>query len=399
MGLADVPAGGWNPASGPGNWSSVPRGAPSLSDLQWPPSQDPADLIPFLTRWLNAPPAPPPRPSGDTLASVFNPLLSSRGVLGSTAPNLSQAGYSSFDPAAQDGGTRPASLMIPASLSGGQSLAGTLQPQDYDGSGYGNAAGPAPPWPPIGSPDNTYDASPQSADVKASNYSPPSTQNTINIQGQTSQPNPEDTADFTNALLDAVDPETGLSGRDSVRAWGPLGAFAGDTYRALLDKPARDIYDFVKHPETIPWALDSVLPGFSAPVGASAKIVGGIEDLLAGLKPTQPAVADVVASQAAQVFEGIYEFVSRYGLKYVGQSGNIPRRIQQHIASGFLDVKDLHTLLTKEVLGGKIARELAEQFRIDALGGIDPISGIKVLANKINPIGAAREYLLPPGYR
>jgi hypothetical protein len=93
MSLPDVLAGGWNPVPGPGSWSSAAGGAPSLSDLSWPPSQNPADLITYLVRWLNAPPVAPPRPSGDTLASIFNPLLSSGGVAGAIAPGLSQAGY------------------------------------------------------------------------------------------------------------------------------------------------------------------------------------------------------------------------------------------------------------------------------------------------------------------
>ncbi len=93
MSLPDVLAGGWNPVPGSGSWSSAAGGAPSLSDLSWPPSQNPADLITYLVRWLNAPPVAPPRPSGDTLASIFNPLLSSGGVAGAIAPGLSQAGY------------------------------------------------------------------------------------------------------------------------------------------------------------------------------------------------------------------------------------------------------------------------------------------------------------------
>jgi hypothetical protein len=97
MGPANVLAGGWNPAPVLGSGSSTPPRAPTLSDLSWPPSQDPADLIPYLVRWLNAPPAAPPRPSGASLASIFNPLLSSGGVLGATAPGLSQAPYLATD--------------------------------------------------------------------------------------------------------------------------------------------------------------------------------------------------------------------------------------------------------------------------------------------------------------
>jgi hypothetical protein len=44
------------------------------------------------------------------------------------------------------------------------------------------------------------------------------------------------------------------------------------------------------------------------------------------------------------------------------------------------------------VSGGKIAREIAEQHKIDELGGI------KALGNARNPIGRRRFGLMPEGY-
>lgn len=87
--------------------------------------------------------------------------------------------------------------------------------------------------------------------------------------------------------------------------------------------------------------------------------------------------------------EGIYEFTAASGKTYVGQSGDIAARIDQHLASGKLLQKDLSTLRTTEVLGGKTAREVAEQLRINQLGGIENLENIR------NPIGPARQYLLP----
>lgn len=94
----------------------------------------------------------------------------------------------------------------------------------------------------------------------------------------------------------------------------------------------------------------------------------------------------------ATATEGIYQFTAASGKTYVGQSVNIPTRLAQHIASGKL-IKGT-PVKTYEVLGGKTAREIAEQMRIKALGGIHQ-KGIKVLENYRNPIGKAREYLLP----
>ena len=94
------------------------------------------------------------------------------------------------------------------------------------------------------------------------------------------------------------------------------------------------------------------------------------------------------AKAADDVVEGIYEFVSSNGKVYVGQSSNIPARIKQHLASGKLLPEALDTVTSKTVLGGKTAREIAEQLRIRDLGGI------KNLRNERNPIGKARKYLL-----
>ncbi len=93
------------------------------------------------------------------------------------------------------------------------------------------------------------------------------------------------------------------------------------------------------------------------------------------------------AKGGTQAVEGIYEFTAALGKTYVGQSGNIAARLEQHKASGKLLPGT--SVRTTEVLGGKTAREIAEQLRINSLGGI------KYLENIRNPIGPARQYLLP----
>ncbi|MBP9760765.1 MAG: DNRLRE domain-containing protein [Candidatus Magasanikbacteria bacterium] len=87
--------------------------------------------------------------------------------------------------------------------------------------------------------------------------------------------------------------------------------------------------------------------------------------------------------------EGIYQFTTKDGLDYVGQSQDITKRLQQHMKSGKLDANDLLQVKVKEVPGGKTQREIAEQMRINELGGIDKLS------NKVNPIGPNRQQLLP----
>lgn len=93
-------------------------------------------------------------------------------------------------------------------------------------------------------------------------------------------------------------------------------------------------------------------------------------------------------SRGAAIEQGIYEFAAVSGKTYVGQSGNISQRLLQHVRSGKLAAADMTSVSRTEVLGGKTAREIAEQRRINQLGGIIN------LENKVNPIGAARQHLL-----
>ncbi|MDA8139174.1 MAG: hypothetical protein M0036_11035, partial [Desulfobacteraceae bacterium] len=92
---------------------------------------------------------------------------------------------------------------------------------------------------------------------------------------------------------------------------------------------------------------------------------------------------------AGKRIEGIYEFVASSGKKYVGQSDDILRRLSQHIRSGKLKPSELENVKMTEVLGGKTAREVHEQLRINDLGTI------RVLENVRNPIGPLRQYLMP----
>jgi RHS repeat-associated protein len=104
--------------------------------------------------------------------------------------------------------------------------------------------------------------------------------------------------------------------------------------------------------------------------------------------PTSIALASGGRAAAKLAEEGIYEFTATSGRTYVGQSGNISRRITQHVRSGKLAAEEAGNVRRTEVLGGKTAREIAEQHRINELGGIQN------LENKVNPIGPSRQHLI-----
>ena len=92
--------------------------------------------------------------------------------------------------------------------------------------------------------------------------------------------------------------------------------------------------------------------------------------------------------------EGRYEFPDQAaGNKpYVGQSGNIPRRLSQHERAGRYKPG---TATITEVPGGKTAREISEHQRIRKLTGGVPARQSGAVSNKVDPIGPSRRYLFP----
>jgi len=88
--------------------------------------------------------------------------------------------------------------------------------------------------------------------------------------------------------------------------------------------------------------------------------------------------------------QGIYEFkdAANPGRTYVGQSGNIAKRLGQHSKAGRLAPGT--RVKTTKVGGGKLFREVAEQGRINKLGGTRNIPGSRT-SNKRNPVSKRRQ--------
>ncbi len=105
------------------------------------------------------------------------------------------------------------------------------------------------------------------------------------------------------------------------------------------------------------------------------------------------AVAADALAEANKPKEGRYEFPDQAAgsTPYVGQSGNIPRRLRQHENAGRLTPG---TEETTEVVGGKTAREIAEHRRIQEMTGGVPASKSDKVSNKVDPIGPNRTHLL-----
>lgn len=75
------------------------------------------------------------------------------------------------------------------------------------------------------------------------------------------------------------------------------------------------------------------------------------------------------------------------------QSGVLGARLATHAAQGRFGKEAVDAAERYSVRGGKTAREVAEQLKIDELR----TAGVPIL-NVRNPIGKARIHLMPPGY-
>ncbi len=99
------------------------------------------------------------------------------------------------------------------------------------------------------------------------------------------------------------------------------------------------------------------------------------------------------AKDREKITEGIYEFIDNdTGLPYVGQSGDIAKRLKQHEKAG--KIKPGSPVQVTEVKGGRVQREVAEHKRIRELTLNERAKDSNRVANKRDPIGPKREHLL-----
>ena len=104
--------------------------------------------------------------------------------------------------------------------------------------------------------------------------------------------------------------------------------------------------------------------------------------------PSTTLVTPVVATNTATIESGNYVVSTPRG-EYVGQSGNISNRLDQHVASGKFTQAEVAAAQRISVPGSKLDREIAEQLLIDSKGGVPN------LVNVVNPIGPKRFGVMP----
>lgn len=108
------------------------------------------------------------------------------------------------------------------------------------------------------------------------------------------------------------------------------------------------------------------------------------------------AADDIITSKPVK--EGIYEFMDTSGKKYVGQSNDIPRRLQEHVDSGKLD-PNANVDFTPMPGSDQTQREIAEHRRLQELvpEGMHPKDPNSGVSNRKWPIGPRRQDLLNGG--
>ncbi|MEO1333707.1 MAG: RHS repeat-associated core domain-containing protein, partial [Myxococcota bacterium] len=144
-----------------------------------------------------------------------------------------------------------------------------------------------------------------------------------------------------------------------------------------------------------------------AAYNAVAKVGGGLGELYgsggeSGWLRTAEGAVDIATTVAGTKVpkatsvrpnRGIYEFADQTagGKRYVGQSGNMNKRLKTHERSGRLKPgSETRT----GVEGGKTAREVAEHKRIQEITGGEPARQSDAVSNKVDPIGPNRQDLL-----
>lgn len=87
---------------------------------------------------------------------------------------------------------------------------------------------------------------------------------------------------------------------------------------------------------------------------------------------------------------GVYEITTKSGKKYIGQSKDVGKRLNDYSKSAKFKGDEIVDVKVTEVKGEKVDREVFEQRQINSATNGDGSRSDKVL-NERNPIGANRQ--------
>jgi RHS repeat-associated protein len=164
-----------------------------------------------------------------------------------------------------------------------------------------------------------------------------------------------------------------------------------------------DLYELATNPSwTNAGALGADIVGAAVPfaTGLGVAFRAGTKgaEVIRGADKVTDAGRAVHGNSAARGVPraGRYEFPDQAagGKPYVGQSGNIPRRLEQHERAGRYSPA-AGPATTTAVPGGRTAREISEHQRIQEITGGVPARQSGAVSNEVDPIGPKRRHLLP----
>jgi RHS repeat-associated protein len=222
---------------------------------------------------------------------------------------------------------------------------------------------------------------------------------TLNLYAMVSD-DPESFADLDghccdwSSAWDAVKDETSFLGQEVVGAGKTLVNIVPATYNVVATVLNAESEGSSLGYTNLPLAPTLPLNSLGQAVGGDIATLGVVATGLIRNGPAPVSGASGTGESVGSTIpkEGIYEGpdATAPGKTYVGQSGNIPERLSQHGESGTGKFPEGTKVSTTEVTGGKTAREIAEQKRIDQLGGVKSKPGSQT-SNIRNPIGSKRK--------
>jgi uncharacterized protein RhaS with RHS repeats len=176
---------------------------------------------------------------------------------------------------------------------------------------------------------------------------------------------------------------------DPVNRSDPSGKESADLTNEALRRMAEDAKEHPADPTTVKVMIAATVGAVSCAFGCEAAASSARYIVRQLIKPSAES-----GPTGSTPKEGRYEFPDKAAgdKPYVGQSGNIPSRLEQHAQAGRYEPG---TATTTEVSGGRTAREISEHQRIQEITGGKPARQSDAVSNKRDPIGPNRRHLLP----
>jgi hypothetical protein len=188
-------------------------------------------------------------------------------------------------------------------------------------------------------------------------------------------------------------------GRDTVYNGGTLQAAV-----VVANKPnntidniqtALDIVGLIPVVGDVADAVNSVIYAFQGDWGNAAISLAAVIPVIGDLgKIGRIGIKLEKFIKKVEGISGVYVITTKNGKKYIGQSKDIAKRLQQHMNSGKFKLDEITDVKVTEVYGGKLEREVFEQRNINIVtSGLGAKPNSNFVLNLRNPIGGRQELM------